>query len=45
MKTPEKLGVGRFYSVEEDGEGVRTKTPSSRSKRDWALDKLTPARN
>lgn len=30
--------------MEKDGEGVRTKAPSLKSKRDSALDKLTPAR-
>lgn len=47
MKAPENLGVGGFYSVEEDGEGVRTKIFffSPKSKRDSVLDKLTPDRN
>lgn len=42
-EAPEKLGVGGLFCG--NGEGVRTKTPSPKSKRDWALDELTPARN
>lgn len=41
MKAPENLRVGGFYSVEENGEGVKTKTSSPKSKRDSVLDKLT----